>query len=189
MERLTNVIAQKCLQLELIDEDQKEWLLYLLQCRIINVVGFSVLIGLGLLIAPFSEVLVLNLGLVFLRKRTNGLHVSTKLACFSVSLLCEWLCLCGIQQLPADISIVAVGLLIVSSVIILWLAPCNNKEIHLSRSELEKYRRAVRARLTIYVVVVFVLFVLDPSLANTLIVAEAMVALLVILAKLGAGIR
>ena len=189
MDKLLDSITQKCLQANLIDEGQTEWLLYSLQCRVMNISGFCVLIALGLLVAPFPQVLLLNLGLAFLRKRTNGLHMPTKLSCFVFSLLCEYACLFAIRQMASDRSLVSLGLLLVSSALILWLAPCNNKAIHLSQDELRTARKGVHIRLAVYLLVVLILFAQMPLFANTLVVAETAVALLVVLARLGVGIR
>lgn len=189
MDKLLESITHKCLRENLIDEGQTEWLLYSLQCRVMNIGGFCILIALGLLVAPLPQVLLLNLGLAFLRKRTNGLHMPTKLSCFAVSLLCEYVCLYVIRLLASDRLFLSFALLIVSTTLILWLAPCNNKAIHLSRDELIEARKGVHIRLAVYLLVVLILFVLTPTLANTLVVAEATVALLVILARLGVGIQ
>ena len=93
MERFAKKIVQKCIQTNLIEEDQSDWLLYSLQRRFMNIGGFLFLILLGVLIAPFRQVLLLNLGLAFLREKTNGLHMPTKLSCFVFSLICEYSCL------------------------------------------------------------------------------------------------
>ena len=189
MDKMLESITQKCLRENLIDEGQTEWLLYSLQCRCMNIGGFCILIALGSLVAPFPQVLLLNLGLAFLRKRTNGLHLPTKLSCLAFSLLCEYLCLFSIRQLAADKSIISFCILIVSSALICWLSPCNNKAIHLSQDELQKARKGVHIRLSVYLMVVLILFVQMPRLANTLVVAETAVALLVVLARLGVGIQ
>lgn len=189
MDKLLESITQKCLRENLIDEGQTEWVQYSLQCRIMNVGGFCILIVLGLLVAPFLQVLLLNLGLAFLRKKTNGLHMPTKLSCFAFSLFCEYVCLFSIRQLAYDRSIISFGLLIVSSALICLLAPCNNSEIHLSQNELQKARKGVHIRLSVYLLVALILFVRMPLLANTLVVAETAVALLVVLARLGVGIQ
>ena len=189
MDKLLESITQKCLREKLIDEDQTEWLRYSLECRVMNIGGFCILIALGVLVTPFPQVLLLNLGLAFLRKRTNGLHMSTKLSCFAFSLLCEYVCLYLIHFLASGRLFLSFALLVVSSLVILWLAPCNNKAIHLSQDELQNARKGVKIRLAIYLLIVFILFVLTPLLANTLVVAETAVALLVVLARLGVGIQ
>ena len=99
------------------------------------------------------------------------------------------MCLLTLRQLASKRSLISLGLLLVSSALILWLAPCNNEAIHLSRDELIEARKEVHIRLAVYLLAVFILFVLTPALANTLIVAETAVALLVVLAKLGVGLQ
>ena len=73
MEQFAEKIVRKCVQTNLIDEDQSDWLLYSLQRRFMNIGGFLFLILLGVLIAPFQQVLLLNLGLAFLREKTDSL--------------------------------------------------------------------------------------------------------------------
>lgn len=159
-------ITQKCLQENLIDEDQTKWLRYSLECRVMNIGGFCILLAIGVLIAPFPQVLLLNLGVAFLRKRTNGLHMPTKLSCFAFSLLCEFVCLYVIRFLAAGRLFLSIALFVVSSALILWLAPCNNKKIHLSQDELQEASKGVHIRLAIYLLIVIILFVRTPQLAQ-----------------------
>ena len=92
MDKLLNSITQKCLQSGLIDEGQTEWLLYSLQCRVMNIGGFCVLIALGLLVAPFPQVLLLNLGLAFLRKRPAYANQAILLCFFTFLRVCVFVC-------------------------------------------------------------------------------------------------
>ncbi len=185
MERL----IEKAIQAGLIDEGQKEWLLYWLQCRIMNAGGFFILICAGALFFPLSWVLLLNLGLVFLRSKTNGLHMPTKRSCMVFSLLCEYGCLFAIQILQTSALTVLIMILALSTILICGLAPCNNSAVHYSHEELKVMHKAVMQRLCLYDLVVLILLLQAPSVAVTLIVAETAVALLVVLAKLGVGIQ
>ena len=189
MESAAERIVQKCVQANLIDEDQREWLLYSLQRRFTNLSGFLVLICLGILVAPFSQVLLLNLGLAFLREKTNGLHMPTRLSCFVFSLVCEYLCLFALRRMGSALSVISLFLLLLSSLLILWLAPCNNSEIHCSDEEMQAMRRAVHKRLALYGLFLAAFWVLAPGLVNPLLMAETAVALLVVLAKIGVGIH
>lgn len=189
MEQLIEKAVQKCLQADLIDEDQTEWLLYWMQCRLINAGGFAILICLGLFFAPLPQVLLLNVGLAFLRAKTNGLHMPTKASCFAFSLLWEYGCLYVIHQMQGAAAGVPAALLLVSSVLIWRLSPCNNAAIHYTRDELGKARKAVHIRLVFYILTALILLAFNRSLANTWIVAEAAAASLVVLAKLGFGVQ
>lgn len=188
MERLLQSIAHKCAQEGIIETEQTEWLLYSLRRRLMNMGGFLVLICFGAVVASFPQVLFLNLGLAFLREKTNGLHMPTVISCFAFSLICEYICLYAINHLD-DISVVSLFVLGVSTVLIYWLAPCNNAALHFSEEELEAARKAVHERLILFLLLLLGFLVFIPTLVNTIIVAEAAVAVLVVLAKLGAGIR
>ena len=163
MEQFAEKIVRKCVQTNLIDEDQSDWLLYSLQRRFMNIGGFLFLILLGVLIAPFQQVLLLNLGLAFLREKTNGLHMPTKSSCFVFSLICEYSCL--------------------------TILHCNNAEIHCNSLELQSIKKSVHKRLALYSLLIVIFIILKPILANTLIIAEFAVAVLVALPRLGVGIQ
>ena len=181
MERFAEKIVQKCIQTNLIEEDQSDWLLYSLQRRFMNI--------LGVVIAPFQQVLLLNLGLAFLREKTNGLHMPTKLSCFVFSLICEYSCLTILHQLQANVSVVSIVLLVISTGEIIVLAPCNNAEIHCNSLELQSIKKSVHKRLALYSLLIVIFIILKPILANTLIIAEFAVAVLVALPRLGVGIQ
>lgn len=190
MERLIKKATYKCIRADLIDEGQEEWLLYWLQCQIMNAGGFFILICAGALFFPLPWVLLLNLGLVFLRSKTNGLHMPTKRSCMVFSLLCEYGCLFAIQILQTSTLTVFIMILVLSTILIYRLAPCNNAAVHYSYDELKVAHKAVMKRLCLYDLVVLILLLLQvPSVAATLVVAETAVASLVVLAKLGVGIQ
>ena len=80
-------------------------------------------------------------------------------------------------------------LLIVSVTLILTLAPCNNSAIHCSNEELQDMKIAVRKRLVLYCLLVPPLLLLKPLYSTVWIVAAAADALLLVLAKIGVGIK
>lgn len=80
-------------------------------------------------------------------------------------------------------------LLIISTGVIVVLAPCNNAEIHCSSLELQSIKKSVHRRLALYSLLIAIFIVLKPILANTLIIAEFAVAVLVALSRLGVGIQ
>lgn len=86
-------------------------------------------------------------------------------------------------------SFVSAVLLVISTGLIVALAPCNNAAIHCSLSELQSMKKSVYKRLALYGLIVVIFIICKPILANTLIVAESAVALLVALSKLGVGVH
>lgn len=186
MELLANKLTDCCLRAKLIEENQSDWCRYALQMRITNVGGFLILMVFGLFLASWPQVILLNLGVAFLRKKTNGLHMATVGGCFSFSLLCEYGCLVAIKFMQP---LIALALFICATITILVLAPCNNKEIHYTEKEKKCLREAVHRRIVEYTLIVIVLFTIEPVFSYILIMAESSVALLVVLAKRGFGIQ
>ena len=96
MQKLAANLTDKMLRRKLISPEQAEWCAYLVECKLEQMLCFSVLIALGCLIAPLWEVLLLNWGVVFLRRKANGLHLHTFAGCMLSSLCCEltalWAC-------------------------------------------------------------------------------------------------
>ena len=146
MEAIVERIVEKCIQSELIEESQRDWMAYSLQRKFMNFGGFFILVCFGTLVAPLPQVILLNFGLAFLREKTNGLHMPTVFSCFITSLFCEYACLYLIDRLQSSTIAAAITLLIVSVTLILILAPCNNSAIHCSNeavsyTHLDVYKR------------------------------------------------
>lgn len=162
---------------------------YSLQRKFMNFGGFFILVCFGALVAPLPQVILLNFGLAFLREKTNGLHMPTIFSCFITSLFCEYACLYLIDRLQSSTIAAAITLFIVSVTLILILAPCNNSAIHCSNEELQDMKIAVRKRLVLYCLIIPALLLLKPLYSIVWIVAAAADALLLVLAKIGVGIK
>lgn len=189
MEAIVERIVEKCIQSELIEESQCDWMAYSLQRKFMNFGGFFILVCFGILVAPLPQVILLNFGLAFLREKTNGLHMPTVFSCFITSLFCEYACLYLINWLQSSTLSTAIVLLIISVAIILVLAPCNNSAIHCSNEELRNMKIAVRKRLILYCLIIPAFLLLKPLYSIIWIVAAAADALLLVLAKIGVGIK
>ena len=186
MDYIAKKVTKFCLQAELIDADQVEWCCYSLLTTLTNGCGFLLLMTIGLFISPWPQVLLLNLGVAFLRSKTGGLHMSTPISCFFVSLLFE----CGSLFILPLLSIpVAVTLLMISVIVLMFFAPCNNQAIHCSDAELATMKRDLKRRLLFCGTAVVFLFGLSPLWAYSLILSSVVVSLSVLLSKAGLGIR
>lgn len=189
MEAIVERIVEKCIQSDLIEESQRDWMAYSLQRKFMNFGGFFILVCFGILVAPLPQVILLNFGLAFLREKTNGLHMPTVFSCFITSLFCEYACLYLIDRLQSSTIAAAITLFIVSAMLILILAPCNNSAMHCSNEELRDMKIAVRKRLVLYCLIIPALLLLKPLYSIVWIVAAVADALLLVLAKIGVGIK
>lgn len=136
MQKLAANLTEKMLRRKLISPEQAEWCAYLVECKLEQMLCFSVLIALGCLIAPLWEVLLLNWGVVFLRRKANGLHLHTFWGCMLSSLFCELTALWACEKVtPA----VAVLLLAISLLTLCLAAPVNDVNIHFDSDEMQAY--------------------------------------------------
>ena len=78
MQKLAANLTEKMLRRKLISPEQAEWCAYLVECKLEQVLCFSVLIALGCLIAPLWEVLLLNCA----ARRTGCTCIRSRVVCF-----------------------------------------------------------------------------------------------------------
>ena len=83
MQKLAANLTEKMLRRKLISPEQAEWCAYLVECKLEQMLCFSVLIALGCLIAPLWEVLLLNWASCFYAaKRTGCTCIRFGVVCF-----------------------------------------------------------------------------------------------------------
>ena len=75
MQKLAAKLTEKLLRRRLISPEQSEWCAYLVECKLEQLLCFSVLITLGCLIAPLWKVLLLNCVLAPQGKRVTLAYV------------------------------------------------------------------------------------------------------------------
>lgn len=185
MQKLAANLTEKMLRRKLISPEQAEWCAYLVECKLEQVLCFSVLIALGCLIAPLWEVLLLNWGVVFLRRKANGLHLHTFAGCMLSSLCCELTALWECEKVtPA----VAVLLLAISLLTLCLAAPVNDVNIHFDSDEMQALRGGMQKRLAVYAAVSGTVFFACPQVFGILSASACIIALCVLLARMGLGI-
>ena len=185
MQKLAANLTEKMLRRKLISPEQAEWCAYLVECKLEQMLCFSVLIALGCLIAPLWEVLLLNWGVVFLRRKANGLHLHTFWGCMLSSLFCELTALWACEKVtPA----VAVLLLTISMLTLCLAAPVNDVNIHFDSDEMQALRGGMQKRLAVYAAVSGTVFFVCPQVFGILSASACIIALCVLLARMGLGI-
>lgn len=179
MQKLAAKLTEKLLRRRLISPEQSEWCAYLVECKLEQLLCFSVLI------TPLWKVLLLNWGVVFLRRKANGLHLHTFLGCMLSSLCCElaalWTCE---KATPA----VAALLLILSLLMLRLAAPVNDINIHFDSNEMQALCTGMQKRLAVYAVISSMAFFVQPQAFGVLSASACVVALCVLFARMGLGI-
>lgn len=184
MEGIAQRLTQSFLRRGIITDEQTEWCAYTLECKLDQWLSLAIMAAVGTVLKGLPQAVLFLWGVGFLRRRTNGYHARTYLECLVKSLICEILCLLAAPYLPPWACAV---LLAVSTVTVVLLAPVNNENLHFDEREMAALRQSTRKRLVIADAAAVVLLVAVPEYAAYLVLALCVVAVLLLLAKLGFG--
>ena len=180
MNRLTQKIVSYFLERGYITENQVEWCEYVVEQKLCAAFLLPIMIGMGCLIAPICQVIVLNIGVYYLRSKTNGYHSKSIWGCLVFSTSCE---MAALKVLISSL------VYFVILFIIFLLAPINNERIHYSENEMNQMKASIRIRLLVYSSIVAILYFIVPTISACLTMAMVVVAFLLVIAKLGFGVQ
>ncbi|MDD2992824.1 MAG: accessory gene regulator B family protein [Pygmaiobacter sp.] len=185
MDSLAEQVTQYMLVRNLISKNQTEWCHYMLVHRLMSILSFCILVPVGALLVGWLGSISFIASFRFLRARTGGYHAKTPSGCLLASLVVQSGFLLFLPTLNSP-GIVLL-LLLVAETSILFLAPANNCELHLSIAECKAIRPRIliRVGLTIVCSAVCTLFALP--LAGCIALSVVAVALLLVLAQSGYG--
>ena len=186
MEGLAQRLTRSFLRRGIITADQTEWCAYILECKLDQWFAFAIMAVVGTVLAGLPKTLLFLCGVSFLRRRTNGYHANTYLECLVKSLGCEVVCLLAAPLLP----VWACALLLTAgTVTVVLLAPVNNQNLHFDEREMAALRQSTRKRLAVADLAAVLLLAAVPEYAAYLVLALCVVAVLLLLAKLGFGMQ
>ena len=186
VEAIAQRLTRSFLRRGIITADQTEWCAYILECKLDQWFAFAILAAVGTVLAGFLQTVLFLWGICFLRKRTNGYHANSYLECLAKSLVCTVLCLLTAPHLP----VWACALLLAAgSVVVVLLAPVNNQNLHFDEREMAALRQSTRKRLAVADLAAVLLLAAVPGYAAYLVLALCVVAVLLLLAKLGFGMQ
>lgn len=186
MEGLAQRLTRSFLRRGIITADQTEWCTYILECKLGQGLAFAIMVVVGTMLAGFLQTVLFLWGICFLRKRTNGYHAQSYLECLAKSLGCEVICLLAAPLLP----VWACALLLAAgTVTVVFLAPVNNENMHFDEREMAALRQSTRKRLAVADLAAVLLLAAVPEYAAYLVLALCVVAVLLLLAKLGFGMQ
>lgn len=180
MEILAKKIVDRWVSQGLVDKSLAEWCAYGLLRRLTTVVTLSIVVILGALFSNLGRALLFSLSLMYLRAFTNGHHSKTYWGCLFNSCLIEILGVLICEYLKPIVSLIlACG----SAIIILKIAPLNNKQIHFSKEELSAVRAVCQKRLVIILALYVVLLWIVPVGAYCIALALGADAFLLMIAE------
>lgn len=186
MEGIAQRLTRSFLRRGIITPDQTEWCCYTLENRLVQWSALIIMTVAGTLLAGFVQTVLFLWAVRFLRRRTNGYHAQTFWECLIKSLLCEVICLLLAPWMQVW---ALVGLLAAGSVVVVVLAPVNNSNMHFDQREMDTLRHITRRNLVIADVVALALLIAAPPYGACVVLALCVVAVLLLLAKLGFGVQ
>lgn len=181
MERLAQRIVNHWHKKGYIAQDEIAWCLYGLLNRLTTALTGIIIFAVGCFVSSWSNVLLFLFCVMFLRKYSNGYHASSFGKCFCITLTVSTLSLIAA---PYVNKVLAAILLIISSIVIVKYAPVNSDALHLSGDEMQAMRKKTRINLLILCMAEVAFLAIDRIKANCIVLAIAMVAMLIIAAKI-----
>lgn len=145
---LRNKLTKWLEQEGVIDSQDSELYDYGIQVFVIALVGWILAVVLGLIFNEVVEAFLFYFSFSFIRKYAGGIHTKSFASCFVISgvtMACIFLI---IKYVPEGIhGAISIGLMIVFAPIIALLSPTASPEKPLTEQECEEFRRIVRKRL------------------------------------------
>lgn len=164
-----------CLNNGYITQEQAPWLRYGIEKRITSFLISIPMLIVGSWISSPAITISFYVSFCLLRTRTNGIHAKSFGGCFILSILTEVVFLGVLPRFWNNV--VAIVLLIASTIPIYFLAPYNHPNMDLSSEELVECARSAKRRLLILILLLIVLRVLHINqLATGILLGIVMVA-------------
>lgn len=182
MDYIAQKIVQGWILKEYISAEDEEICLYNLQCWMISCICFLSIAMMGGLLGRLLDTMLLMMGIVYLRKCTNGYHASSQRVCFFISILVTLLSLMVVPLLDRGTASI---LSVISLFIICRKAPINNSQIHLSPDEMIFMRSCVKKRIAVLTIAYIALLFLDEGKAYCLTMSITVVACSLLLSRYG----
>lgn len=161
-----------------------DWCVYALENRLSS---FFVTLIIFLFILPFTSPnnsLILMFSIIAIRRYSGGYHCKSELRCFLLSSCCVFGGVFIARYLASKNCVTLCFLLLLISYGILFLAPINLPELHLSKSELTRMRLRLKISSTCLLMVYLTLSFYNFQISAYGIVGYSIAALSVIVAKL-----
>lgn len=187
MEAFSESLTRYFLCKGFISKEQVPWCHYMIAHYAMNFISLAWLIPVGALVSGWSTSLAFVLSYRFLRSRTGGYHAKTPLGCMSAATAIQISALAILPHLHHHIATWAA--LLVFSALIIKLSPANNAELHLSAEEVQALAPRIKIRLLILWILVLGFAYALPEISLSIFLGIGTTALLLLLSKIGIGVK
>ena len=187
MEDFSEKLTKYFLQKDLIEINQIPWCEYMIKCRVMDVVSLLWLVPIGSLVAPWYSSSAFVLSYRFLRSRTGGYYAKSPLGCLLAATVTQLIGGFFVSRIKSALLLFCI--LFLSSILVVWLSPANNPELHLTQVEIQALLPRIKVRLFFVWLLILVLFPFFPQIAASILLGVAATALLLVLSKYGIGVN
>lgn len=142
MESCVTWLVQYCVSHGYVSEDQRAWLRYGIEKRLYTLIGSIPFFIIAVILTDYISALCFVGSFYCWRRRTNGFHAKTVYGCLSLSLAIEMMLLLGLYPLLTPK--VEVFLVFICVVVILIVAPFNDKRVHFTNAEVVAVKKYIR---------------------------------------------
>ena len=187
MEEFSNKLTDYFLRKGLIEAKQTPWCEYMIKHRVMDVISLLWLVPIGSLVAPWYISITFVLSYRFLRSRTGGYHAKSPLGCLLAATVTQLIGGFFVSRIKSALLLFCI--LFLSSILVVWLSPANNPELHLTQEEIQALLPRIKMRLFILWLLIVVLFFFVPQMATSILLGVATTALLLVFSKSGIGVN
>lgn len=178
---LANVIADFFVDNNVINLKEREIYVYGCEAIFSALVNFAIAILSGLITHEIFNVFIFYFIFLAMRKYCGGYHAKTHLRCnliFALNILIVLLLIKNVSIISVSFYVTAI---IISNILVFWLAPIANENKPLESSEIEKYRKIAIIFCLIFTVITVLLmpFYKTVSIIITLALLSVSLAMLI----------
>lgn len=167
---------------DIIEEDEKEILVYGLQLIISSLLGVSVLLMIGAALGRLTDTIIFLVTFIILRMYSGGYHANSYLKC-NITLIAVYMGMIAAVTYTPHVYMGIMSVMMASCTIytVLRYAPVDNENKRLDEKQKKDNRRITIALLIAFYLVAMVMYKMDMKAFYTVIVTMFSVAVLIIL--------
>ncbi|GAB6107738.1 accessory gene regulator ArgB-like protein [Fusibacter bizertensis] len=180
MDYLVLRIVDRFIKKKIISEEDKEIYLFGLKQSAVMLMNFIIIFLIGLMSGELKKLTLFSITYLILRPYAGGYHSKTELGCLfaSAMMIISVVMIIKVANLSIGVNIIA---LVISSGILVALAPVEDYRNALDESEVKIYRKKFRKLLSTVLIIIAIAMAFANDLVITFTLAVVMISFMVLL--------
>lgn len=162
MEQLSIHLADRMVQNQIIEDEDRVYYSYSIQLLLEKIIGISLISFISSLFGVFPEVMVFLSVFAIIRMSSDGYHCRTSLGCFAASVIVS-LSTVPIASYFSHHVLYCQGGLIISMLIVLLIGTIRDPNLGLTELELHHLKKRSRIIVTVVGIIVMIMLLLSQS--------------------------